>query len=95
MGRNARERLRVERRRGDGWKAAAEGCEEEPAGNLSRCRRRAEEEQVHAAGSRGGDGRGLNSTFGFGHEVVPGGLSVNTVGGDRVGQSQMAVGRGA
>lgn len=44
MGRNVRERLRVERRRGDGWKVVVEGCEEELVGNLSRCRRRVEEE---------------------------------------------------
>lgn len=40
---------------------------------------------MYVAGFRGGDGRGLNSIFGFGYEVVFGGLSVNIVGGDRVG----------
>lgn len=68
---------------GEGWKAAAEGGDEEPSG---RAAGRAgvvpvmvtQEPGSHGFGARGGK---RPETFEFGHHVFPGGLGVSASGG--------------
>lgn len=75
--RTPRERLSVERR-GRGVEAAAEGGDKEPAGRAVVTVMVTQEPGSHGFGARGWK---RPETFGFGHEVFPGGLGVSARGG--------------
>lgn len=66
---------------GEGWKAAAEGGDEEPAGRAAGRAGVVMVMVTQEPGSHGARGGKRPETFGFGHDVFPGGLGVSARGG--------------